>query len=127
MINIDDLIGVRYVRNGRSPKGGFDCLGFTIEIEKRFGHNLPDIKEAMLKDYDFTKCKEIELQQVEGLIPSDKPDKEGDIILFEDSNGIMFHIGVYLGDNKYIHCNRYGVHINKVNQGYKIGAVYTWQ
>ena len=126
MINIDDLVGVRYRVNGRDPKFGFNCYGLAIEVSKRFGHELPDLEETKEKDYDFLLCQALCLEKI-NVIPVKKPTKESDIILFEDVNGVMFHIGIYLGNNKYIHCDKQGVHLSDINQGYKIGAVYQWQ
>lgn len=127
MINIDDLVGVRYRTNGRSIQGGFDCYGLAIEVEKRFGHNLPDLDEIKMKDRDINSCEELCVKQTKA-IQIDYPKTEGDVLFMKDGAGVMNHIGVYLGDGRFIHCNKYGVHIEKV-AFYKnmIGRVYTWQ
>ena len=127
MINIDDLVGVRYRTNGRSIQGGFDCYGLAIEVEKRFGHNLPDLDEIKMKDRDINSCEELCVKQTK-VIQIDYPKTEGDVLFMKDGAGVMNHIGVYLGDGRFIHCNKYGVHIEKV-AFYKnmIGRVYTWQ
>lgn len=127
MINIDDLIGVNYCVNGRSIETGFDCLGLAIEVERRFGHILPDLDEAKIDDYDFALCQKLCLSKIKNIVPVSKAEKEGDLILFEDNSGVMFHIGVYLGNNKFIHCNKYGVHLTEVGRIYKVGVVYRWQ
>lgn len=124
MIYIDDLIGIPYKRNGRDIRG-YDCYGLAIEVEKRFGHILPDLLEAKAEHYVFSDCRNICLKMIDGIFKINTPQKEGDILLFEDSNGIMFHIGVYLGNNRFIHCNKAGVHIANINK-YKISEVFTW-
>lgn len=127
MINIDDLIGVRYKTNGRDIDTGFDCYGLAIEVEKRFGHTLPDFAEIKMKNRDIKNCEELCLQQT-NVLQIDFPKTEGDVLFMKDGAGVMNHIGVYLGDGRFIHCNRYGVHIEKV-AFYKemIGKVFTWQ
>lgn len=127
MINIDDLIGVRYRINGRSISEGLDCYGLAIEVSKRFGHELPDIDEIKQEERDYKLCEKKCLEIV-NVNPIDFPTTEGDIIFFRDSVGVMNHIGVYLGNGRFIHCNKYGVHIERINY-YKnmIGRVFQWQ
>lgn len=125
MINIDDLLGIRYKTNGRDSNG-YDCYGLAIEVEKRFGHKLPDMEEFLKKDRVFENCKDLALKKVTSQVKQVKvPEKEGDVILFNDGS-ILNHIGIYLGNDKYIHCNKYGVHIESVSSCMNIGKVYTW-
>ena len=125
MINIDDLIGVRYKKNGRDKKG-FDCYGLAMEVSKRMGNNLPDLEIVHKDNYDFQEChkaiiKEIKVKQVP------EPQKEGDLILIEQLHGVMSHIGVYLGNRQVIHCDRHGTHIDRLERLHgMIGKVYTW-
>lgn len=126
MINIDDILGVRYTHNGRDLNKGFDCYGLAIEVEKRFGHSLPDLDSFKSNDRDFVACKDIALGELKGKIQEvDSPEKEGDVILFNNKS-VLSHIGVYLGNGKFIHCNKYGVHIERTAQSVNIGKVYTW-
>lgn len=127
IINIEDLLGVRYRFNGRDIKKGFDCYGLAIEVSKRFGHTLPDIEEVRKKDRDFLTCEgkvigAVNLKQI------NEPSKASDILLIKGSTGVFQHIGVYLGNGWFIHCNELGVHLDRVSQ-YKnlIGRVYQWQ
>ena len=123
-ICIDDLLGVPYKLNGRT-KNGFDCYGLLIEVEKRFNHILPDFVNA--SEENFLECLKMAVD-VLPLKSIEEPTKEGDIILIVNVYGIPFHIGAYLGNGMFIHCNKYGVHLEKINM-YKnrIGRVYTWQ
>lgn len=125
MINIDDLIGVRYKLNGRNIREGLDCYGLAIEVENRFGHKLPDYADMDQKYFLMyeEKClRSINVKEIS------EPISEGDLILIKNAKGIFGHIGVYLGKDKFIHCNTLGVHIDRVSQ-YKnfIGKVYQWQ
>jgi cell wall-associated NlpC family hydrolase len=124
-INIDDLIGVRYKLNGRGYDG-FDCYRLVIEVSKRFGHHLPDIEEMLASGYDFNFYKDKLLPKVR-VKEIEYPNDAGDVILFSNNIGVLNHIGVYLGDNKVIHCNKLGVHVDKLDSKFlKIGKVYKW-
>lgn len=127
MEQLDDLIGVKYLQNGRSKEEGFDCYGLAIEVEKRLGFNLPDIEKSRDEDYNFDECRKLCLAKVKAK-QIDSPSKTGDVVILKDLAGRMTHIGVYLGHGLIIHCeHRYGVHIDKIDRlrGF-IGRVYTW-
>lgn len=125
--NLDDLIGVRYTRNGRTKEEGFDCYGLAIEVERRLGHTLPDIEKAREADYDFDECRKLCLSKVSARQVG-RPGKEGDVVLIRDMGGSLTHIGVYLGRGLVVHCDqRYGVHIDRIERlGGFIGRCYTW-
>lgn len=127
MINIDDLIGVKYRLRGRT-KEGMDCIGLVIEVEKRFGYTLPDIEayreEGALSNFHTLAEENAEVLKIKLI---EYPKKEGDILLFENRAGLLHHIAVYMGNNQFIHCNKYGVHIERISSyPEKIGRVYTW-
>ena len=141
MIQIDDLIGVRYKKDGRNKKEGLDCYGLAIEVSKRFGHDLTDLinEVAENESVSFNSDSEILFSVHDGtkytrdiskipVIRVDEPSEEGDLVLFLNSRHIPYHIGVYLGEGLIIHCNKFGVHIEHINQmDYLIGRVYRWQ
>lgn len=126
MINIDDLIGLPYITNGRGPNG-YDCYGLAIEVEKRFGHVWKNIEDCKKENYDFNDCfeqwkNEVQIEEVKS------PKKEGDVILLKDNKGIISHIGIYLGNNMVIHCNYLGVHVDKLSRLVGLlGKVFTWK
>lgn len=122
-IKIDDLLGVKYTHNGRSLKNGFDCYGLAIEVSKRYGHQLPDEDYFKSSTRNFGKCRDIGIKQV-SVKKVEEPQKEGDIILFKSSS-VLNHIGIYIGNSSYIHCDKHGVHICKLGNR-DIGVVYTW-
>jgi len=126
VIFIDDLIGVRYKVNGRDAKKGLDCFGLVLEVEKRFGHIIPDITETKVPNYDFLKCKE-KIQKMVKVKEIKTPKTPGDIVFIKNSEGVLHHIGVFLGNNMLIHCNREGVHIDRLTRLTPlVGKVYTW-
>lgn len=126
MIEIEDLLGVRYKPNGRD-KSGYDCYGLAIEVEKRFGHEVPDFAEIKEKDRNYKLCLDIGEEKTNNIKEVSLPKNEGDLILFKNEIGVNHHIGVFLGNGKFIHCDRHGVHIENINRyPVEIGRVYTW-
>lgn len=125
-INIDDLVGVRYHDKGRDTIGGFDCYGLAIEVSKRFGHTLPDIKEVKEKQIDYLECAK-KIESITNLKRIESVEKESDILLIKNNGDVFNHIGVYLGDNMFIHCDIRGVHIDRLSL-YKnrIWRIYKW-
>lgn len=124
-VNLDDLIGVPY-KEGGTDKNGFYCYGYAAEVCRRFGKELPDIDGAKDPDRDFMLCLNKGLQKTE-LKQIDRPVREGDIILFKNPAGMLNHVGIYLGDGLFTHCDSHGVHIEKLcRKEHFIGRCYTW-
>lgn len=91
MLNIDDLLGVPYKVNGTDKKG-FDCKGFVLEVLARNGHKMDDL------DVNSNMKKVTEPE-------------EGDVILFYDGKGRVFHTGIYMKGGYFAQCNYLGVNI----------------
>ncbi len=82
--------GVSYVYGGSSPKG-FDCSGFTQYVLKHFGIKAP--RSA----HEYSSA---------GTSISRNDIKPGDIILFDRYNNYRLgHVGIYLGNDKFIHAS----------------------
>ena len=89
VINAMSFLGVPYRRGGNSAENGFDCSGFVRAVfEQTFGSVLP----RRAKDQaSFTqKIERHELQP-------------GDLVFFNTMRQKFSHVGIYLGDNKFIH------------------------
>lgn len=126
MIRIDDLLGARYKRNGRDASKGFDCYGLAIEVSRRLGHALPDIEKARERDYDFEECRKDILKEVKA-VEVNEPGECGDVVLMREASGAMSHIGIYLGNGQIIHCDKIGVHVDRVSRlRGLIGRIYRW-
>lgn len=127
MINIEDLLGVPFKIHGRD-KSGFDCYGLAIEISKRFGHKLVD----MFYDYNSTNNLQdlndntYNITHGSGLIKTEQPTMS-DVLLFFDSKNRTTHIGIYLSDDNFIHCDGEGVHISKLSSYFRKWSAYKWQ
>lgn len=126
VINVDDLLGIPHTKNGRDVHTGLDCFGLAMEVEKRFGHTLIDLEDfkdenKVVQDFEQDYKKLVNLQEIK------KPENPSDLILFKDIKGISTHIGVYLGDDLFIHSPNSFVKIDKLSRyNHIIGRVYKW-
>lgn len=87
--NAMQLIGVRYRWGGNSPQSGLDCSGFVRYVfNDTFGFLLPR-KSAQMSKVGLEIGKE-EL-------------RPGDLVFFNTMRHAFSHVGIYVGDNKFIH------------------------
>jgi len=83
------LIGVNYKYGGSSPDRGFDCSGLVSHVfQEVIGLTLPRNSQAMSKVGE--KVDKTELQP-------------GDLVFFNTRRFAFSHVGIYLGDNSFIH------------------------
>ncbi|WP_176560081.1 C40 family peptidase [Brevibacillus dissolubilis] len=85
---VDSLIGKPVVAGGATPKG-FDSGGFVQYVYKQSGIDLPRLSK----------------NQFAAGIPVERKDLQvGDLIFFSPSkNGIIGHVGIYVGHNQMVH------------------------
>lgn len=92
------LLGVPYRRGGNTESTGFDCSGFVRHLyEKSVGQILP--RRAV----DQARATEV--------IDRDEL-KPGDLVFFNTMRRTFSHVGIYLGDGKFIHAPRAGKAVN---------------
>jgi cell wall-associated NlpC family hydrolase len=85
--------GIRY-RWGGSSRRGFDCSGFTRYLMARdMGIQLPHSAHAQARYGQKIGINDL---------------KEGDLVFFSTYRRGISHVGVYLGDNLFIHAPRTG-------------------
>ena len=127
LLDINDILGKPYKAHARGPKE-FDCYGLVIEIEKRLGHTMPDLY-TKLANSDIRECEIHDADiaaEMTGLQKTGTPDF-GDVLIFFDGKGRIFHTGVYLKNGDFIHCNKEGVHIMKVKDYGSPWEAYKWK
>lgn len=85
----ESFVGVSYLWGGSSAEEGFDCSGLTMAVYRYNGLDLPRSSK----------------EQFESGTPVDKDNlRQGDLVFFTTS-GVkkVSHVGVYVGDGKFIH------------------------
>lgn len=102
--NVDEWYGVRY-RTGGNTKSGVDCSGFTVAVYAAvYGMALPRVSREQYRI--SRKISTTELQ-------------EGDLVFFNTRGSGVSHVGVYLGNNKFIHASvSRGVMVNDIFETY---------
>jgi len=91
-----NFLGVRYTRGGNSVENGFDCSGFTRHIfEMSVGLVLPRRADEQAKDDSLLAIRRDEL-------------KPGDLVFFNTMKRTFSHVGIYVGEGKFIHAPRTG-------------------
>lgn len=127
MPDINDLIGVRFLDHGRDKEHGFDCYGLAIEVSRRYGHILPDLWYEHGDAPTFNKHAGDVIKELSGSVEHTDQQDEGNIVIFFDGNR-MVHIGVILEDDMFIHCDKYGVRIQRLSEYYRRKwALYKWK
>ena len=88
------FLGVPYKRGGNTFDSGFDCSGFVKALfEQSAGLLLPRKAE----------------QQAAATVEIDKAELQpGDLVFFNTLKKAFSHVGIYVGDGKFIHSPRAG-------------------
>jgi len=91
-----NFLGVPYRRGGNSSEEGFDCSGFTRHIfENSLGLVLPRRADEQAHAAGVTPIGREEL-------------RPGDLVFFNTLKRTFSHVGIYVGDGKFIHSPRAG-------------------
>jgi len=93
----ESYLGAPYKAGGSDPSG-FDCSGFVMYVYKKAGYRLP----RTTKD------------QYDSLKPVKKP-KKGDLVFFSIDGNHIDHVGLYIGNFKFIHAPSSGKTIEIAN------------
>ena len=88
-----NYLGTPYRYGGTSPKTGFDCSGFVYYLYGAvFGQRIPRMPHDMAR---------------EGMAVARSDLQRGDLVLF-GYRGHFTHIGIYAGDNQFVHATQRG-------------------
>ena len=94
VINAMAFLGVPYKYGGNSVDTGFDCSGFVRAVyEQSVGKILP-----RRSDEQAAATQEIDRSEL----------KPGDLVFFNTMRRAFSHVGIYVGDGKFIHSPRSG-------------------
>lgn len=102
LTNANRLLGTPYVWGGTTP-AGFDCSGFIYYVHKQSGHTMKRYSSEGYYSRSF-------------YVNTPKP---GDLVFFENTykKGIS-HLGIYIGNNQFIHAGDNGVEITSLSDSY---------
>lgn len=100
------LLGVPYKRGGNTAETGFDCSGFVRHIyETSIGRLLPRRAEEQAAVTDKIDRSELH---------------PGDLVFFNTMRRTFSHVGIYIGDGKFIHSPSTGkaVRVDDLREAY---------
>ena len=101
-----NYLGINYRFGGDTPSSGFDCSGLVrYAAEKSLGLKLPRRSAEMARLGESIKRNQLE---------------RGDLVFFNTRGQRFSHVGIYLGDNKFVHAPSTGskVRVEDMTIGY---------
>jgi cell wall-associated NlpC family hydrolase len=101
-----NFLGIKYRYGGTSPKSGFDCSGLVnYAAEKSLGLKLPRSSAGLAREGESVPRDEL---------------RKGDLVFFNTLGRRYSHVGIYLGDHKFVHAPHRGsvVRIEDMNETY---------
>lgn len=97
VVNAMGFLGVPYRRGGNSAETGFDCSGFVRAMyEQSIGLILPRRAEQQAAATQNIETNEL---------------KPGDLVFFNTMRRTFSHVGIYVGDGKFIHSPKPGAQV----------------
>lgn len=103
VFNAMGFLGVPYRRGGNSVETGFDCSGFVRAMyEQTVGLILP--RRANEQAAATQKIERQDLQP-------------GDLVFFNTMRRAFSHVGIYVGDGKFIHSPKPGAEVRVEDMG----------
>ena len=83
------LVGIHYRRGGNTPENGLDCSGLVRYVFREAnGTELPRTSVEISKLGETVEKQDLQ---------------PGDLVFFNTLRRTFSHVGIYLGDNKFIH------------------------
>src|SRR6266702_585599 len=101
-----NMIGVRYRWGGNTPDSGLDCSGFVRYVfQDTLGMALPRRAEEMSRVGEKVRVSDL---------------KPGDLVFFNTMRRTVSHVGIYIGDNKFVHSPSTGstIRVDDMDSGY---------
>jgi cell wall-associated NlpC family hydrolase len=101
-----NMIGVRYRWGGDTPDSGLDCSGFVRYVfQDTLGMSLPRRAEEMSRVGEKVSMSNL---------------KPGDLVFFNTMRRTFSHVGIYIGDNKFVHSPSTGstIRVDDLDNGY---------
>ncbi|MGI9130248.1 MAG: C40 family peptidase [Candidatus Methylopumilus sp.] len=89
-----ELTGIKYKLGGSKPETGFDCSQFVKYVfEQALNLSLPPSARSLSKVGETIKFEDLQ---------------PGDLVFFNTRKSKFSHVGIYVGNNEFIHAPRTG-------------------
>jgi len=91
-LNAKSLLGIKYVWGATGPST-YDCSGFTQKIYADAGINIPRVSREQARVGQYVSFNSL---------------RRGDMVFFDTKkrrSGKVTHVGIYLGNNNFIHAS----------------------
>lgn len=101
-----EYLGIRYRFGGNSPETGLDCSGLVQNVFRNaLGLNLPRAARDMARLGDKVGMQDL---------------KPGDLVFFNTMRRAFSHVGIYMGDGRFLHAPASGgeVRIEEMDKTY---------
>ena len=103
VVNAMGFLGVPYKWGGTDADTGFDCSGFVVSVyQQSIGLLLP--RKAEQQAAATQKIEQTDLQP-------------GDLVFFNTMRRAFSHVGIYVGNGKFIHAPRAGAEVRVESMG----------
>ncbi|KPL00995.1 MAG: hypothetical protein AMJ91_02265 [candidate division Zixibacteria bacterium SM23_73_3] len=101
---IDSYLGAPYQFGGKI-KTGIDCSGLVVQVYKQYaGFNLPHDTKKL-----YRLVKHIDRDDL----------VYGDLVFFSDGWFSISHVGIYVGEGKFVHSTKgFGVIVSSLDEDY---------
>ena len=86
------FVGYPYVWAGKSPDVGFDCSGLTYYTYTHFGYPMHRVADDQTRNGVHVDASELQ---------------PGDLLCFYSGGSYVGHVGIYIGDGKFVHASTY--------------------
>lgn len=86
-------VGKPYVWASANPNVGFDCSGLVYYAYKQVGINLSRTSYTQINDGTRISASEL---------------RKGDLVFFNNGGDSVGHVGIYIGNNKFVHASSPG-------------------
>lgn len=90
------MVGVRYRYGGNTPKKGFDCSGLVQYSFSKAGQPVPRNTTYQYRNSYAVRRSEL---------------RKGDLLFFNQLGKRLSHVGIYLGEGKFVHAPSSGKHV----------------
>jgi cell wall-associated NlpC family hydrolase len=91
-----NFIGLHYRWGGMSERHGVDCSGLVKLLFAKLHVKLPRSSREQIQSGEEVSMDELEM---------------GDLVFFSSSGRVPTHVGIYMGDNQFLHAARKAGHV----------------